>query len=96
MMRRRRMSGLKVIRWILLWILVGVKTRMVEAAEEEISARQEMVLRIETLLAFRLREESMARWKRRSACDRGWRAGEHWKKMKSKQPRKGPKDLQRK
>ena len=71
MMRRRRMNGMKVIRWILLWILVGVKTRIVEAAEEEISARQEMVLRAETPLAPRLREENMARWKRWSACERG-------------------------
>ena len=84
------MSGLKVIQWILLWLLVGVKTRMVEEAEEEISARQEMVLRIETLLAFRFREESVARWKRRSACDRGWRAGEHWKKMKKNSQGKDP------
>ena len=43
MTRRRRMSGMKVLRRILLWILSGVKMRMVEAAEEEISARQEMV-----------------------------------------------------
>ena len=41
-MRRRRMSDIKVIRWILLRLRVGVKKRMVEAAEEEISARQEM------------------------------------------------------
>ena len=34
MMRTRRTSGMKLVRWILLWILIGVKMRMVEAAEE--------------------------------------------------------------
>ena len=29
MVRSRRMSGVKVIRWILLWVWVGVKTRLV-------------------------------------------------------------------
>ena len=74
MMRRRRMSGMKVMRWLLLWILIGVKMRMVEAAEE-ISARQEMVLRSETPVLPRLQEESRAKWKRRNASERGWRVG---------------------
>ena len=79
------MSGMKVIRWSLLWILIGVKMRLVEAAEEELSARQEMVLRSETSPAPRLQEESKARWKRRNACEGGWRAEEIWN-IRKKQP----------
>ena len=58
MTRKRRMSGMRKMRWILTWILIGVEMRMVESAEEEISAsaRQEMVLRSETPLAPRLQE----------------------------------------
>ena len=58
-----------------MWTLIGVKMRMVQAAEEEISAHQETVLRSETPLAPRLQEASRARWKRRNASERGWRAG---------------------
>ena len=76
------MSVVKVLRLILLWILIGVKMQMVEAAEEELPARQEMVIFFETPIVPRLREGNRARWKRRNACDRGWRAGEHWQKEK--------------
>ena len=66
---------------------------MMEAAEEEISARQGMVVRSETPLAPRLQEESRARWKKRNACERGWRAGEIWNREKVETAREGPKDL---
>ena len=55
------MSVVKVLRLILLWILIGVKMQMVEAAEEEIPARQEMVILFETPLVPRLREVIRAR-----------------------------------
>ena len=31
MMRRRKVGGMKALRWILLWILIGVKMQMMEA-----------------------------------------------------------------
>ena len=48
------MSGTKALRWILLWILIGVKTQMVEAAEEEIPIRRETERMLETALVPRV------------------------------------------
>ena len=33
MVRRSTVGGMKALRWILLWILIGVRMHMVEAAE---------------------------------------------------------------
>ena len=42
MKRRRQTSGMKALRCILLWILIGVRMQMVEVAETEIQARRDM------------------------------------------------------
>ena len=42
MVRRSLVGGMQALRWILLWILIGVRMQTVEAAEEEIQARREM------------------------------------------------------
>ena len=61
MMRRRQVGGMKALRWILLWILIGIKMQMVEAVEKEIPARQEMERMLETALVHRV--GNMARWR---------------------------------
>ena len=81
MMRRRQVGVTKAPRWVLLWILLGIKMHMVEAAEEEISTRQETECMLETAPVPRAGNE--IRWKRMNTCDRGWREGEHWQKGKS-------------
>ena len=51
MMRGRQMSGMKALRWILLWTLICVRMQMVEVEEEEeIPVRREMERMLETAL----------------------------------------------
>ena len=76
-MRARQMSGMKALRWIVLWILIGVRMQMVEVAEEEIPARREMERMLETARSWQ--DE-----KKKGSFDEGRRAGEHWQKEKSK------------
>ena len=78
MMRRRQVGGAKAPRWVLLWILLGVKMQMVEALEEEIPACQETDCRLETARVLHVGSE--IRWKRMNTCGGGWREGEHWQK----------------
>ena len=62
-MRKRRQVGVtKALRWDLLWILLGTKMQMVEAAGEEISTRQETDCKLEKVSVFRAGNE--IRWKR--------------------------------
>ena len=53
MMRRRKVGGMKALRWILLWILIGVMMKMVDALEEEIPGSKEMERMLETALVPR-------------------------------------------
>ena len=57
MMRRRQVGGTKALRWVLLWILLGVKKQMVEALEEEIPANQETDRMLETARVHRVGHE---------------------------------------
>ena len=82
MMRTRQVGGMKALRWILLWILIGVKMHMVEAVEKEIPARQEMERMLETALVPRV--GNTARWRMMDSCDKGWKEGERWQKVTSK------------
>ena len=63
------MGGMKALRWILLWILIGVKMQMVEGVEEEIPASQEMERKLETAVVPRVR--NMARWTMMDSCEGG-------------------------
>ena len=62
MMRRSKVGGMKALQWILVWILIGVRMQMVEAAEEEIPVRREMERMLETAPVSRV--GNMARWRR--------------------------------
>ena len=81
-MRRRQVGGMKALRWIMLWTLLGVHMQTVEALEEGIPARQETDCMLETAPVLRVDNE--VRWKRMNTCDRGWRERERWQKEKSK------------
>ena len=70
------MGGMKALRWILLWILIGVRMQMVEAEGEKIPARREMERMLETAPVPRV--GNMAKWRRMESFDKGRRAGEHW------------------
>ena len=76
-----------------MWILIGVRMQMVEAAEEEITARRQIVRMLETALVPRV--GNMARWRRMDSCEKGRRAREHWQKEKGKNSQgKDPKTFQ--
>ena len=53
MTSRRQVGGVKALRWVLLWILLGVRMQMVEALEEEIPAHQETGYMLDTALVPR-------------------------------------------
>ena len=94
MVRGRQMSRMKALRWILMWILIGVRLQMVEAAEEEIPARREMERALETALVPRV--GNMARWRKMTPVTKeGEQVNSGKKEKKYKQPRQGPKDLPR-
>ena len=61
MMRTRQVGVTEALRLVLLWILLGIKMQMVEAAEEEISTRQETDWMLETAPFHRAGNE--IRWK---------------------------------
>ena len=66
----KEVGGIKAQRWILWWILIGVKMHMVEAVEEEIPARQEMERMLETALVPRVGNID-------GLCDKGWKERDH-------------------
>ena len=86
------MGVAKALRWVLLWIMLGT-TYMVKAVEEEISTRQETDCMLEKVPVLRAGDE--IRWKRVRTCDRGWKEGEYWQKIKFKKDQeKDPKTFE--
>ena len=86
-MKRRQVSVTKALRSVLLWILLGIKM-LVEAAEEEISTRQETDCMLEKVPAPRVGNE--IRWSKMKTCDRERKEGGYWQKKKKNSQGKVP------
>ena len=55
MTKRQQVGVTKALRWVLLWILLGIKMQMVEAAEEKVPVPP---------------ADNEIRWRRMKSCDR--------------------------